>query len=146
MKPKFSALLVYDRDDRLGMLQHVLEGLSLETQRARSCREAGAGLCETPPPHCVLTDTVLADGNWLDVLDSAAKAPEAVNVVVVSPIADINLYVDVMEHGAFDFVTSSFTVSEIVHVLRCAIDDASRRRQSRKRGPAMASEEFQTKS
>lgn len=129
MKPRVSALLVHGRDDRLGMLKFVLEGLSVETRRVQTCREAEARLCETPRPHLVLTDTILPDGNWLDVLDSAAKAKERVNVIVVSRVADIGLYLDVMGHGAFDFITDSFTVPELVHVFRCAMDNAVKSRE-----------------
>jgi DNA-binding NtrC family response regulator len=124
MKPRVTALLVNDRDEPLEMLKFVLEGLSVEILRVRTCREAKARLGETAPPHLVLTDTVLPDGNWLDVLESAAKAREQVNVVVASRVADIGLYLDVMHHGAFDFVTDSFTAPELVHVLRCAVDNA----------------------
>lgn len=67
----------------------------------------------------------------MDVLDVAAKAVEPVNVIIVSPMADTKLYLDTMDHGAFDFMTDSFTVPQIVHVLKCAIDNVARRRDSR---------------
>ena len=131
MKPKFSVLLVHHRDDRFGTVNLILEALSIRVVRARSAREAETQLCELPCPHLVLSDAALPDGNWMDVLDIAAKAVEPVNVIVISPQADIKLYLDVIDHGAFDFMTDSFTVPEIVHVLKCALDNAARRRQSR---------------
>ena len=136
MKSGVSALLVHDRDERLEMLKSVLEGLPVETRRVRTCQEAEACLGEARPPHLALTDTVLPDGNWLDVLESAAKAKERVNVVVASRVADINLYLDVMTHGAFDFVTDSFTVPELVHVLRCAVDNAVEARRAERSASA----------
>ncbi len=131
MKSKFSALLIHLRNDRFGTLDQVLEALSFKVIRARSAKEAEAQLCEIPCPHLVLTDAALPDGNWMDVLDITAKAVEPVNVVVVSPIADIQLYLDAMDQGAYDFMTDSFTVPEIVHVLKCALDNVVRRRQAR---------------
>lgn len=136
MKPGVTALLVHGRDERLEMLKSVLEGLSVETRQVRTCQEAEACLGETPPPHLALTDTVLPDGDWLDVLGSAAKARERVNVVVASRVADINLYLEVMTHGAFDFVTDSFTVPELVHVFRCAVDNAVESRRAEKSSSA----------
>jgi DNA-binding NtrC family response regulator len=124
VKSNHRGLLVYDRDDRFAMLQSVLDGLSVSTRCARTCREAGLLLSETPAPLLALTDSVLGDGNWLDVLDFAARCREKVNVIVVSPLADVRLYIEVMDHGAFDFITDSFTIPEIVHVVRSAISSA----------------------
>ena len=130
MKPKFSVLLVHHRNERFGTLNFILEVLSIKTIRVRTVEEAEAPLCEMPCPHLVLTDAVLPDGNWMDVLDVAAKAAEPVNVIVVSPAADNKLYMDAIEHGAFDFMTDVFTVPEIVHILKCALDNVARRRQA----------------
>ncbi len=130
MKPKITALLIHHRNDRFYTLQLVLEALSIKVLRARSAKEAESQLCEMPCPHLVLSDTVLPDGNWMDVLDVAAKAVEPVNVIIVSPVVDTKLYLDTMDHGAFDFMTDSFTVPQIVHILKCAIDNVARRRGS----------------
>jgi len=131
MKPKYSVLLVHHRNDRFGTLNPILEALSIKAIRVRSLKEAEAVLCGMPCPHLVLADAALPDGNWMDVLDIAAKAVEPVNVIVISPVADIEFYLDAMDHGAFDFMTDSFTVPEIVHILKCALDNVSRRRQAR---------------
>ena len=141
MKPKITALLIHHRNDRFYTLQLVLEALSIKVIRARSAKEAEEQLCELPCPQLVLSDTVLPDGNWMDVLDVAAKAVEPVNVIIVSPMADTKLYLDTMDHGAFDFMTDSFTVPQIVHILKCAIDNVARRRSARMRSSAMAVEE-----
>ncbi len=124
MKSKHQGLLVYERDDRFAILKSVLDGLSVGTRWAKSCREAGTLLSEIPAPLLAVTDSVLGDRNWLDVLDLAARAREKVSVIVVSPFADVRLYLEVMDHGAFDFITDSFTVPEIVHVVSSAISSA----------------------
>jgi DNA-binding NtrC family response regulator len=141
MKPKVTTLLIHHRNDRFYTLQLVLEALSIRVARARSAREAENQLCEMPCPHLVLSDTVLPDGNWMDVLDVAAKAVEPVNVIIVSPTADTRLYLDTMDQGAFDFMTDSFTVPQIVHILKCAIDNVSRRRGLRLHAATITHEE-----
>ena len=143
MKPKITALLIHHRNERFYTLQMVLEALSIKVIRASSAKEAEEQLCETPCPHLVLSDTVLPDGNWMDVLDVAAKAAEPVNVIIVSPVADTRLYLDTMDHGAFDFMTDSFTVPQIVHILKCAIDNVNWRRGSRLHVAAVAHEHTQ---
>ncbi len=130
MKRKRFALLVYDQDGRLGPLDLLLEGRSFRLSRARSCKEARDRLTSPSPPHLVFTDTTLPDGTWADVLDLAARAPEAVAVIVVSPQADVQLYIDVMERGACDFITSSFTVPEVAHIMRCAVESVISRREA----------------
>jgi DNA-binding NtrC family response regulator len=135
MKPELSALLLHDREDRFGRIRHVLEAFSAKISRPRSCREAESHLSQIHPPQVVLTDVVLSDGNCMDVLELAAGAREWVNVIVVSPIADINLYLDVMNRGAFDFVTDSFSVPELVYVVRSALDNTQLRRQRQVRLP-----------
>ena len=142
MKPKITALLIHHRNDRFYTLQLVLEALSIKVIRARSAKEAEEQLCEMPCPHLVLSDTVLPDGNWMDVLDVAAKAVEPVNVIIVSPMADTRLYLDTMDHGAFDFMTDSFTVPQIVHILKCAIDNVAARRGSRLHAAAIAHDDM----
>jgi DNA-binding NtrC family response regulator len=138
MKPKVTTLLVHHRNDRFYTLQLVLEALSIRVVRARSAMEAEKQLCETPCPHLVLSDTVLPDGNWMDVLDVAAKAVEPVNVIIVAPTADTRLCLDTMDQGAFDFMADSFTVPQIVHILKCAIDNVARRRGTQLGATAIA--------
>ncbi|MGE5326786.1 MAG: response regulator [Deltaproteobacteria bacterium] len=124
MKSKHLGLLVYEREDRFTTLRSVLDGLGVETRCVKNIREADRLLLEEPGPLVVVTDSVLEDGNWLDIVDLAARSREKVSVIVVSPYADVRLYIEVMDHGAFDFITDSFTVPELVHVLRSAISSA----------------------
>lgn len=129
MEPRITALIIYNRDDRLQTLRDVLPALPAKVMRARNCREAAAYLCAPDPPELVLTDSVLPDCNWQDVLDLSAKAMEKVSVIVVSTVANAKLYSDVVNAGALDFITDSFTVVELVQVLKSARDLALRRRQ-----------------
>jgi DNA-binding NtrC family response regulator len=132
MKCKRTALLLLDHsNDFHEMVKVVLETLSVRPVEVCRCREAESHLASFPLPHLVLTDPVLPDGTWEDVLRLARRAPNRVNVVVVSRIAELPLYLDVMSEGAYDFVTHAFTVPELVHVLRCALDDAARSRKGK---------------
>ena len=128
-------MLIHDREDRFLILKPALQGLGIAITRARSRRAAELLLCDSPAPHLVFTDVVLPDGNWMDLLDLTAKCKEKVNLIVVAPRADIGLYMDVMNHGAYDFITESFTVPEIVHVVRSGVENAL---QARERAQALA--------
>ena len=141
MKSEFSALLVHTNHDAFETLNAALEELSVEPAHAWSLQHVESSLCRIPPPHLVVTEPVFPEGNWWDVLDLAAKASEKVNVIVVSAVADIGLYVDVINHGGFDVIGHSLATHDLVHVLRGALEDAVRSRGARKRGPYVFQEE-----
>jgi DNA-binding NtrC family response regulator len=131
MKGSIKALLVQARPDPFDALRLALEGQSIEVCTANNCFEAALNLCCHCPPHLVFTDIQLPDGNWADVLSFAASAKAPVNVIVVSPRVDVPLYIQTMEHGAFDFIVSPLSALELLHVVRVAAANVFiRRRQA----------------
>jgi len=76
----------------------------------------------------VFTDTKLPDGTFEDILGLAAKARQAVNVLVASEVGNIRLYEDAMEHGAFDFLTPNIEPRQFRSVFASASRDAQERR------------------
>ena len=131
MTEKIRALIVQASPSLPDVLQLGLEGQWIEISTARNCFEAALVLCSNCPPHLVFTDLQFPDGNWSDVLNFAANASTAVNVIVVSPKVDIGLYIRAMEHGAFDFIVSPPSTLELLHVVRVAAANVcARRRQT----------------
>ena len=129
MADDIRALLLHSYDVPGTALKRALEDQFIATELAQSFTEATGRISCLNPPHLVLTETDLPDGTWCDVVDLAARASRPVSVIVVSPVADIPLYIDVMERKAFDFITHSFTTPELSHILRCAVDDIVRQRK-----------------
>ncbi len=128
MNSRIRCLIVSSQEQSFLALESVLAALPVTTQRARNCAEAGKLLSGPSPAQLVITDALLADGNWLAVLAFAENAKEKVNVVVVSPRADVELYVDAMNRGAFDYITETFSIPELIHVVRTAIEGACQAR------------------
>jgi DNA-binding NtrC family response regulator len=93
--------------------------------------DARSLLNSSDPPELIVTDVRLADGTWEDALHLSQKAPLPVNVIVVSRIADVRLYLEVLEKGAFDFITPPFQAAELNHVLRTALGNVSQKRLAR---------------
>src|ERR1700732_1498776 len=56
----------------------------------------------------VLTDQKMADGEGLDVLAAAREADPSLSVVFLTAFATIELAVESMRRGAFDFITKPF--------------------------------------
>ncbi|HKE06876.1 MAG TPA: sigma-54 dependent transcriptional regulator, partial [Candidatus Acidoferrum sp.] len=56
----------------------------------------------------VFTDQKMPDGEGLEVLAAAHEAEPALSVVFLTAVASIELAVESMRHGAFDFLTKPF--------------------------------------
>jgi DNA-binding NtrC family response regulator len=136
MKSKVRCLILSDRNDPFTTLESVLAALPVKSSRAKNCSELEKYLAGPSPVHLIWTDAVLPDGDWSDVVRLAQGATEKVNVIVQTQQADISLYLEAMNLGAFDFVTESFTVPELVHVLRTAIDNACLQRSNSSTSPS----------
>ena len=128
MSERLSALLVCGRPTTFVGLRVMLESREIHVLTARSCGDAVLGLWSKDPPHLVFTETQLADGTWADVLSIAQRSPRPVNVIVVSRIVDLSLYIQALERGAFDFIVPPLEISELDHVVRCAVGNALVRR------------------
>ena len=127
MQERIRALLVHDRPEPMGSLRRALESQSIETQSVRTCHEASQALWGRQPPHLVLADTRLPDGSWEVIVNLAARAPAPVNVIVVSEVVDIALYLEVIQRGAFDFIVPPMSWPDFNHVVRSAVDNVLRR-------------------
>jgi DNA-binding NtrC family response regulator len=114
-------LLVYDQQESFQALEPILLDWGMPTRRVRSCAAARAALCGANAPPLVLTDTVLPDGIWADVLQVARDAWPSSSIIVVSRIVDIPLYLDVLDSGAYDFVAPPFVPADLAHIVRGAI-------------------------
>jgi DNA-binding NtrC family response regulator len=128
MTPTIEALLIHPPEEATARLRSTLRE-QFDVLEARSCLEASALLAQPDPPHLVLTSPELPDGTWRDVLSLAGAAREAVRVIVVSPLPDIRLYIETMESGAYDFITSSFSGPDVSYILKNAAENAITRRK-----------------
>lgn len=126
MNGRVFALLLHDRPEPLSSLKRTLRDLWVETYSVGSCEEAQRLISQTQP-HLVFTDTSLLDGSWVDVVNLAEKETVPPNVIVVSPIKDLKLYLSAIERGAFDFVLPPFEHQSLEFVVGSAVQDARNR-------------------
>ncbi|HXU69945.1 MAG TPA: sigma-54 dependent transcriptional regulator [Polyangia bacterium] len=107
-------VLVVD-DERLirTSLERALAGLGHETEAADSLAAATGALTRTRFDLVVL-DLKLPDGSGLDVVRRlAVEAPET-KVVVISAHGTVDIAVEAMKLGAFDFVQKPFELDELL--------------------------------
>jgi DNA-binding NtrC family response regulator len=138
MRERIRALLVHDRLEPMGSLRLALEGQSIETQSVSTCQEANHALWGRQPPHLVLADSRLPSRSWEDLVFLAARAPVPVNVIVVSAVVDIALYLESIQLGAFDFIVPPMSLPDFTHVIQSAVDNVLRRRESQTEGLPLA--------
>ena len=68
----------------------------------------------------VITDQKMADGEGLDVLIAAHEIDAALSVVLLTAFASIELAVESMRRGAFDFITKPFVPEALLAAARRA--------------------------
>ncbi|MGO8732163.1 MAG: sigma-54-dependent transcriptional regulator [Terriglobia bacterium] len=90
-------------------------------QEARKCIQA-------EDFDVVLTDQKMPDGDGLQVLVAAIEADPTVSVVVITAFATVDLAVESMRQGAFDFITKPFQPQ----VVRAAVSRACERTRLRR--------------
>jgi len=132
MPVKVTALLVLEQTQPRKDIETALEELAVGTTHAQTLAEARKALSEVNPPLLAFTQSELPDGNWSDVLSLSQKAASPVNLIVVGREIDTRLYASAIEIGAFDFIVPPFETKDLVHVVRCAADNALVRRGAAK--------------
>ena len=135
MQQTITALLVHDRPEPMGFIRRALEAQDIKTHSVRTCREAHESLWGREPPHLALVDPRLPDGSWEDVIVSAAAAPSHANVIVVSDVVDMSLYLESVQRGAFDFIVPPMSIPDFTYVVRTAVANALQRRGSPLQSP-----------
>jgi|SRR5579883_1214567 len=70
----------------------------------------------------IVTDQRMPDGTGLDVLAAAKEADPSIAVIFLTAVGTIELAVDTMKHGAFDFITKPFSPEVMKATVRRACE------------------------
>jgi DNA-binding NtrC family response regulator len=65
----------------------------------------------------LLTDSVLSDGTWLDVLGLARESSSELRVIVTDPHADARFWAEALNLGAYDLLVQPFYPQEVRRIL-----------------------------
>jgi len=124
-------VLVVDDEENLRLLARTIlrrEGYEVEVA---SGGEQALALVETFGPDVILTDVRMPKMGGLDLLTTLkAKGNDAV-VIVMSAYGNVDLAIEAMKAGAYDYVQKPFKPEELVLVLRKAEERESLRRENR---------------
>jgi DNA-binding NtrC family response regulator len=133
MSGKVTALLIFHQKEPFNEMQAALGKFAIPIRRVQNLAEAKSALSMVDPPLLAITESQLPDGDWSDVVSLSETASSRVNVIVVGPKIDTNLYASAIEVGAFDYIAPPFEASDLAHVVRCAADNALSRRKTAKK-------------
>jgi len=133
MRGNVTALLIFHQFEPFEEIKAALGKIALPTRRAQTLAEAKLAMSEPNPPLLAFTQSELPDGKWSDIVSLSEKASSQVNVIVVGQTINANLYASAIEVGAFDYIAPPFEGVDLVHVVRCAADNALARREAAKK-------------
>jgi DNA-binding NtrC family response regulator len=118
-----NTILVIDDDPTvLRFLEHALhKQLGYEVRTGESAADLWKQLAAAPP-DVVILDVMLPDGNGVDLLPEVIKHYLALPVIVLTGQATIELAVEAMKRGAYDFLAKPVDLLRLEISLRRAIE------------------------
>jgi len=115
-------LIVDDERDMLRLLQRSLEGeLECEVKTASSGEEA-LSLLEEVPAEVALLDMKMGGINGLEVLEIIRREHPWLTVVMMTAHGCVELAVQAIKEGAYDFITKPFDHEAVVWTLKKALE------------------------
>src|SRR5258708_37887473 len=122
-------VLVVDDEENLRLvLRTLLKRQGYEVETAESGEQALA-LVDSFGPDVILTDVRMPKMGGLDLLATLKAKQYPATVIVMSAYGNIDLALEAMKAGAYDYVGKPFKPHEIVLALRKAEERESLRRE-----------------
>jgi two-component system response regulator AtoC len=124
-------VLVVDDEENLRLvLRTLLKRQGYEVETAESGEQALA-LVDTFGPDVILTDVRMPKMGGLDLLATLQAKGNDATVIVMSAYGNVDLALEAIKAGAYDYVQKPFKHEEIVLTLRKAEERESLRRENR---------------
>ena len=122
MEHSGETILVADDDPYIGkILSDRLESLGYRVLRSTGGKEA-LEVLERHDPQLALLDIAMADITGIDVLKEIRRRGRDFPVVMITAYGSIELTVEAMREGAYDFIPKPFKLDHIVLVVQKAIE------------------------
>ena len=122
-------LIVDDEPNMRRILASNLRHDRHELSEAAGVEEAKRSLASSDF-DVVFTDQRMPDGEGLEVLSAARASDPTISVVMLTAVASIELAVESMRQGAFDFLTKPFQPDVILATARRACEHSALRREN----------------
>jgi two-component system response regulator PrrA len=116
-------LVVDDEADFLATYERLLRRQGYEVVTATS-RATGLAALAGEPPHLVISDVRLPDGDGLDVVRAARGLPEPMPVIVVTGYPSDETRRAALAAGATTFLAKPFAAAVLLAAIRSSVDGA----------------------
>jgi two-component system response regulator AtoC len=124
-------ILVVDDEENIRLvLRTLLKKHGYEVEVADS-GESALGALEAFDPDVILTDVRMPRMGGLDLLGALKAKQHPATVIVMSAYGNVDLAIEAMKAGAYDYVSKPFKPDEIVLTLRKAEERETLRRENR---------------
>jgi two-component system response regulator PrrA len=114
-------LVVDDEADFLATYERLLRREGYEVVTATS-RATGLAALAAEPPHLVISDVRLPDGDGLDVVRAARGLPEPMPVIVVTGYPSDQTRRAALAAGATTFLAKPFAAAVLLAAIRSSVD------------------------
>ncbi len=128
---EFKVMLVDDEKDFLETLCKRLTKRKLDVISAGGGREAIAKL-EEMPVDVVVLDVRMPDMNGIETLKEIKKIRPSVEVIMLTAHADVQVAIEGMELGAFDYLMKPMEIDDLLYKLQDAYKKKWCREESEK--------------
>lgn len=114
------ALIIDDEPDIRELLEITLMRMGLETDSAASVQQAHR-LLEQHRYQVCLTDMKLPDGNGIDLVRHIQKKYRDLPVAVFTAHGNMDLAIEAMKAGAFDFISKPVALEQLRNLIQTAL-------------------------
>lgn len=121
MTTETTALIVDDEPDIRELLSMTLTQMGLRVVEAESLNSARQLLNMNPVAFC-LTDMRLPDGNGLELVEHIQTDYPEVPVAVITAHGNMEIAVDALKKGAFDFVSKPVELDRLRQIVQSALE------------------------
>ena len=121
-------LFVSPHHEDATVLSRMLGSLPVPLEHVADLQHARATI-QLEPYQVILTEAILSDGTWRDVVDLARRVSPAPAVIVTDASADARFWAEVLNLGAYDLIAQPFATAEVRRILSYAcsrLSDKSR--------------------
>ncbi len=116
-------LIVEDKKSMADMLKKTLQMEGFSAVTAHSVQGGLAKLSESGI-DAVITDLKLPDGEGTEILRASKESHPLLPVIIMTAYGSIELAVNAVKFGAYDFITKPFNTEHLVLILRRAISES----------------------
>ncbi len=117
-------LIIDDDIDMCQLLSHFLQRKGFETDTAHTGNKGLAKFAENKF-DVVLCDFRLGDMDGRKVLQKIKEINVDVVVIIITGYSDVKMAVEVMRHGAFDYITKPLIPEEVINVINRGLTNST---------------------